>query len=75
METGLELVTRWVGLTQAESQLAHAGSTQMLVVVGWAPTASFLHSNRAYDQLSGSQQTGVFEVLSSGGERGGTPGW
>lgn len=66
METDLELVTRWVGLTQAESQLAHAGSMQTLVVGGWAPTASFLHSSRACDQLSGSQQTGVFEAREAG---------
>lgn len=30
METGLELVTHWVGPAQAESQLAHTESTQML---------------------------------------------
>lgn len=37
METGLELVTHWVGPTEAESQLVHAGGTQMLIAGSWAP--------------------------------------
>lgn len=73
METGLELVTHWVGPTQAESQLAHAGSMQMLVAgSGGAPTASFPHSDQACDQLSGSQQLGCVRLLVLGEREAGT---
>lgn len=72
METGLELVTHWVGPTQAESQLAHTGSTQMLVAGSGASTASFPHSDRACDQLSGSQQLGCVRLLVLGEREAGT---
>lgn len=72
METGLELGTHWVGPTQAESQLAPAGSTHMPVAGSWAPTASFQHSGRAWDQLSGSQQRGCLRLLVVGVREAGT---
>lgn len=75
METGLELVTHWVGPAQAEPQLAHTESTQMLAAGSWAPKASFPHSNRACDQLSGSQQLGCLRLSVVGTREAGTSGW
>lgn len=61
VETGLELVTCWVGLTL----VAHVGDAKMLVPQTAVcrrrpphPPASSPHSDRAHDQQSGSQQLG-----------------
>jgi len=73
METSLELVTRWVGLTQAESQLAHAGSTQMLVVGGWAPQHPFYIPIELMTSCQAPSKLGCLRILVVGVREAGHP--